>query len=354
MAHQRPSTGTTAVDANKIRTIPPWVASWQDKHGPAPDLPQLPSRRPTQTLSSRHNSTLAPPQRRVSRDGFVKPHAWTIDTANNMPVAHSFVAKKKQTRRERLGRKYDHLRSAGAVIMPFQSKETASPWRDYIQASKWAPIAGERSEKVDWEQLETLMPGFNDTSSVRLTDTAVKKRSRRGALWGRIWQVALNHPLVPALLRFSVLVLSIASLAFSASLYKTYGTSEMTADVLKSQWIVAIVVDCLLSPYVIYMTWDEYSSPQLGLRSSMCKAALTLLDLVFIIFKAASATLAFDSLSEIGTPAAEMTKMKALASFLILGLVGWIMNFTVNVFRLVKRLGPQDRDANARFRISQV
>lgn len=219
-------------------------------------------------------------------------------------------------------------------------------------------MTGERSEKIDPKQLDLLMPGFNDTTSaLQLTDTVVKKRSRRGALYEHIWRLLLNHPLVPALLRFSVLVLSLASLGLSANLWRLYGTAPETVGTLKSQWLVAIAVDCIVSPYVVYMTWDEYSAPQLGLRSPMYKAALTLLDLVFIIFKSASATLAFDSLSLLGTPTGEMAKMKALASFLLLGLIGWIMNFTVNVFRLVQRLGPQerqDRESVPRVRSSPV
>lgn len=328
-----------------------FVASWEAKYGSGPGQSQASPRRSPQTAVTPHNSS-PPLQRRVSRDGFVNPDHWTVDSATEMPAAKTYVAKKKQVRREKMGRKYDHLRSAGAVIVRHQSKETSSPWRDYIQASKWAPIAGERSEKIDPEQLEALMPGFNETKTVGTADTTVnKRRSRRGALYEHIWRLLLNHPLVPALLRFSVLVLSLASLGLAGNLWKLYGVSFETAAVLKSQWLVAIAVDCLLSPYVVYMTWDEYSSPQLGLRSPMRKAALTLLDLVFIIFKAASATLAFDSLSLQGAPYGEMAKMKALASFLLLGLIGWIMNFTVNVFRLVQRL---DRDSSPRLRISQV
>lgn len=279
---------------------------------------------------------------------------WAADVSRT-PPPKGFVEKQKQTWRVSKGRKYDHLRSSEAVISVRASPETASPWRDFIQSSKWAPAAGERSEKIDPEQLEDLMPGFNDTSfSLVQADTAFKMRSRRGALYEHIWRLLLNHPLVPALLRFSVLVLSLASLGLSANLWKLYGSASTSAGTLRSQWLVAIVVDCVVSPYVVYMTWDEYSAPQLGLRSPMSKAALTLLDLVFIIFKSASTTLAFDSLSLRGAPVGEMAKMKALASFLALGLIGWIMNFTVNVFRLVQRLGPQEREGFPRPRTSYV
>lgn len=274
---------------------------------------------------------------------------WTSE-APSSKVPKNFVGKKRQTRRERMGRKYDHLRTAEPVIIPsYLMRDDASPWSTFVQASKYGRAPGERAEQIDPEKFDELMPGFNDTSSLRMADTAPKRRSRRAALHEHIWRLLLNHPLVPALLRFSVLVLSIASLALSATLWRQYaGSVSQTADgggaTLRSQWLVAIIVDCVITPYIVYMTWDEYSGPQLGLRSPMHKVFLTNLDLFFIIFKSASATLAFSSLYLSDTPYGEMAMMKALAAFLLLGLLGWVLNFTVNVFRLVQRLGPRVGD----------
>lgn len=298
-----------------------------------------------------HNSTPAPPQRRVSRDGYVN---WTSEAPAN-DVAKNLIAKRRQTRRVQKGKKWDHLRTREPIIIPnYMMRDEQSPWKNFVQASKYGRAAGENAERVDPEKLDELMPGFNDTSSLRFTDTAARRRSRRAAFHEHAWRILLNHPLVPAILRFSVLVLSIASLALSANLWKLYSGSmpastSSAGSTLRSQWLVAIVVDCVVTPYVFYMTWDEYSGPQLGLRSPMHKVSLTLLDLFFIIFKSASATLAFDSLYLRDSPYGEMAKMKALAAFLLLGLIGWIMNFTVNVFRLVQRLGPGAGEDDRRF-----
>lgn len=308
--------------------------------------PQVVPVPPPQSVHPNHNTTPTAPQRRVSRDGYVN---WTSE-APISKAPKNYVGKKRQTRRERMGRKYDHLRTAEPVIIPsYLMRDEASPWSTFVQASSYGRAPGERSEKVDSEKFDELMPGFNDTSSLRVTDTAPKRRSRRAALHEHIWRLLLNHPLVPALLRFSVLVLSIASLALSANLWKqdAGSVSDIAGDVgatLRSQWLVAIIVDCVITPYIVYMTWDEYSGPQLGLRSPMHKVFLTNLDLFFIIFKSASATLAFSSLYATGTPRGEMARMKALAAFLLLGLLGWVLNFTVNVFRLVQRLGPRAGD----------
>lgn len=322
-----------------------WVGSWEDKYGPPPpDVEQVIPNRPHQTVRPGHSNAPTPPQRRVSRDGYVN---WTIEA----PVPAKGTSKKRQRRKEQRGKKWDHLRTAEPVIIPnYLMRDEQSPWRNFIQASKYGHMTGERAETVEVEKLDELMPGFNDISSLRFTDTPLKRKSRREALHEQVWKLLLNHPLVPAILRFSVLILSIASLGLSANLWKLYsdGLPQTAGATLRSQWLVAIVVDCVVTPYVFYMTWDEYSGPQLGLRSPMHKVSLTLLDLFFIIFKSASATLAFDSLYLKNNPYGEMAKMKALASFLLLGLIGWIMNFTVNVFRLVHRLGPAPGEEDRR------
>lgn len=348
MDYIRPSTGSTAVEPNRarrLRTIPPWVASYEEHDGPDPPEVRLVPDLPPQAIRPDHNNAPAPRQRRVSRDGFVE---WDAAEPAMGPLKRKHMAMKRKRQNQR-GRKWDHLRSSEPVIIPsyLMRDDSISPWKSFIDASKYGRIPGEQSEKVDPARLEELMPGFNDVNkSPRIPDTteARIKRSRRKALHERGWRLLLKHPLVPALLRIFVLVTSVVSLALSGNLWHVYSRSVLDVDpqagaTLRSQWIVAIVVDCIVTPYVVYMTWDEYHGPQLGLRSPMQKVSLTLLDLFFIIFKSASTTLAFDSLYQ-DSPRDQKIKMEALASFLLLGLIGWILNFTVNVFRLVQRLGP--------------
>lgn len=381
MDNIRPIMGSTAVEAKtarKLRTIPressplpdgpgvqrglctdfvaAWVASYEEKYGPAPPgllklVPDLP-RQPT--FHTDPNNAPAPQQRRVSRDGFVE---WDAAEPAMGPLKRKHMAIKRRRQNQR-GRKWDHLRTSEPVIIPnhlVRTADSTSPWKGFVDASKYGRIPGERSEKVDPARLEDLMPGFNDVSSPRIPDVTEARiqRSRRKALHEQIWRLLLNHPLVPALLRLFVLVTSIVSLAVSGNLWLVYSGTVLMVDgqagaSLRSQWIVAIVVDCIVTPYVVYMTWDEYHGPQLGLRSPMQKVSLTLMDLFFIIFKSASTTLAFDSLYDQQSPREQKIKMEVLASFLLLGLIGWILNFTVNVFRLVQRLGPGSGDEDRR------
>lgn len=267
-----------------------------------------------------------------------------------MPLKKKHLAIKKRRATQR-GKKWDHLRNAEPVIIPnhvVRYADSSSPWTGFVQASKYGRVPGERAERVDHEKLEELMPGFNDVRVPRVADTLEQqriRRSRRQALHEQVWRLLLNNPLVPALLRLFVLVTSAISLAFSGNLWLLYSDrAGGLQSTLRSQWIVAIVVDCIVMPYVCYMTWDEYRGLQLGLRSPMQKVSLTLMDLFFIIFKSASTTLAFDSLNINDSPRDQNVKMKALASFLLLGLFGWILNFTVNVFRLVRRLGGEENE----------
>lgn len=272
--------------------------------------------------------------------------AWdAAEPAVPLKKKHLAMKRRRQTQR---GKKWDHLRTAEPVIIPnhmMRYADSTSPWTNYVQASKYGRIPGERSQHVDSEKLDELMPGFNDERVPHLSDTMEQRiqRSRRKALHEQVWRLLLNNPLVPALLRLFVLVTSAISLAFSGNLWLLYsGREGGPGATLRSQWIVAIVVDCIVMPYVCYMTWDEYQGLQLGLRSPMEKVSLTLMDLFFIIFKSASTTLAFDSLNINNSPRDQNVKMKALASFLLLGLFGWILNFSVNVFRLVRRLGGEE------------
>jgi hypothetical protein len=94
------------------------------------------------------------------------------------------------------------------------------------------------------------------------------------------------------------------------------------------------------------MTWDEYTGKPLGLRPPTQKISLILMDLFFIIFKSISTTLAFEALVRHNTLAnlLELRYSQALAAFQIVSLISWTLTFTVNVFRLVQRLGGGEED----------
>lgn len=110
---------------------------------------------------------------------------------------------------------------------------------------------------------------------------------------------------------------------------------------------MAIVVDAVALVYLVYITFDEYTSKPLGLRSPSAKARLILLDLFFIVFDSANLSLAFNSLSEVTGSCTEAevnqiidprnnnicVRQKALASVLLVALLAWLLTFCLSVLR---------------------
>jgi hypothetical protein len=102
------------------------------------------------------------------------------------------------------------------------------------------------------------------------------------------------HPLVPLLLRLIVLSTSTIALGLSASVHHL---SDKYYYPQNASTTMALVVDVVAIPYILYITWDEYTGKPLGLRSPKAKIRLVLLDLFFIIFESANLSLAFEALT---------------------------------------------------------
>jgi hypothetical protein len=147
------------------------------------------------------------------------------------------------------------------------------------------------------------------------------------------------HPLVPLMFRLIVLTTSIIALGVSASVHHLsnnyiYSQSPSTT--------MAIVVDVVAIPYILYVTWDEYTGKPLGLRSPKAKIRLVLVDLWFIIFESANLALAFGALTdndgscqtgENGSNAIVCDRVKALCGILMVALIAWSLTFSVSIFR---------------------
>jgi hypothetical protein len=167
---------------------------------------------------------------------------------------------------------------------------------------------------------------------------------RRDAWFKRFHSSLLKSPVVPMILRLTVWCFSLSALALGGSiqriadgLHRPQGPSAL----------MAIIVDAVALVYLVYITFDEYTSKPLGLRSPSAKARLILLDLFFIVFDSANLSLAFDSLSEVtgSCKVAEVnhklepkndaicTRQKALASVLLVELLAWLMTFALSVLR---------------------
>jgi hypothetical protein len=154
------------------------------------------------------------------------------------------------------------------------------------------------------------------------------------------------HPLVPLIFRITVFTTSCIALGLSGSIF------HLSREYFYNQnpsTLMAIVVDVVAIPYIVYFTWDEYTGKPLGLRSPKAKIRLVLLDLFFIIFESANISLAFAALrDENGSCRAGPTptnvnicgRVKALCGILMVALIAWNATFAISIFRYVLLSSP--------------
>lgn len=170
--------------------------------------------------------------------------------------------------------------------------------------------------------------------------------------------ILLNNPDVPLIFRAISFLLSVISLGMACNVYIKTHKAFPEAD-QQASTIMAICCQATALVYLIYITYDEYFGAPLGLRDAKSKMRLMMLDLLFIIFSAATLSLAFntlydslwlchddiDSILELSKSPLYLPydapicyRQRVLASFLFLTLVSWIVTFTISVFRLVERV----------------
>jgi hypothetical protein len=146
------------------------------------------------------------------------------------------------------------------------------------------------------------------------------------------------HPLVPLVFRVTVLITSVVALGLSASVHHLSNVLLLA----KPSTTMAIVVDVVAIPYILYITWDEYTGKPLGLRSPKAKIRLVLLDLFFIIFESANLALAFAALTDDNGSCKKGTngqngiicgRVEGLCGILMVALVAWSLTFSVSIFR---------------------
>ncbi|KAL2169794.1 hypothetical protein VTG60DRAFT_5612 [Thermothelomyces hinnuleus] len=347
-SHSTAARSATSASRGALRTLPPWIDSYETRYGtPSEDQIRALSSPPPRALPAHHNHAPSQAHRRVSRDGFVyeNPTVLGLQGARTSRVRlRKFLRRGDGTER---GRKWDHLRTAEPVIVPRYSRATAdSPWRGYVQSSRYGRLPNEEAEIVDPETLDKMQPEFNSPVEIHhATATTGGKPTRTRVLYKRLWRIILRHPLVPLAFRLTVLLTSIVALAISVRIFEIEHRTDHDRSSELTQAIVAIVVDSVAIPYIGYMTWDEYTGKPLGLRAANQKIGLVLMDLFFIIFKSASTALAFEALVYHNAGDRETRQYsQALAAFQMIGLIAWSFTLSVSVFRLVQKLGGGDDD----------
>ncbi|KAN0104699.1 hypothetical protein V8E51_010444 [Hyaloscypha variabilis] len=323
-----------------VRTLPPWIDSYEDGEEVLTSKPTDRLIAPSRAHPPQHQFAPSNPPRRMSQDGYV-------DTFDD--VSHGGLGKKAETgffgghKEPVKGRKWDHARDGDPVIM--QSLPTSSPWRMYIKSSMYGPAQDEDGKVVDPRFLQQQTPGYQNPWRGDLEHNGdpekglLHNRKKQRSTIRKIQHNLLMHPLVPLVFRVTVLITSVVALGLSASVHhlsNVYFYSQNPSTTM------AIVVDVVAIPYILYITWDEYTGKPLGLRSPKAKIRLVLLDLFFIIFESANLALAFAALTDDNGSCKKGTngqngiicgRVEGLCGILMVALVAWSLTFSVSIFR---------------------
>ena len=155
----------------------------------------------------------------------------------------------------------------------------------------------------------------------------------------------MTNSYFPLFFRLISISLSTIALGLSSRLVKmteSFNISQQPSP------LMAMIVQAVGILYLLYITYDEFTSQPLGLRDPTAKIRLVLLDLLFIIFSSANLSLSFQSIydsrwvctvdsgpEELLYDLSMCNEVKALTAFLFLTLVAWCINFTISVFRIV-------------------
>ncbi|KAK5998369.1 hypothetical protein PT974_00748 [Cladobotryum mycophilum] len=345
-----PSTGSSVHTAPRLRpprSLPPWIATYDQSYGSISEEQLRLLNPPVRAARPQHNSTPYEPQRRVSRDGFIANDDPELGPPQEDPSRFRHFL--RYGRAPRRGRQWDHLRNAEPVIVSAYSSKPRQPamaWNEFIQSSAWGHAPNEKSKVVAPEYLDELQPNFNQKGGTPFDPIRPRLSRRRKTmkLSKVIWKQMMRSSLAPILFRLVVMITSIMALGLSARLFQLEDAVEKDSAE-RTQSVVAVVIDCVAIPFIAYTIWDELTGKPLGLRSAVNKISLILLDLFFIIFKSASTALAFETVVYHTLGGSSIVALtKALAGVMLLGLLSWSINFTMNIFRTVVKLGGGDDD----------
>ena len=153
---------------------------------------------------------------------------------------------------------------------------------------------------------------------------------------------------MPLVLRLTIWSFSLIALALGASIFTLSHDKHFSQ---RTSTLMAIIFDSIALVYLFYITYDEYSSKPLGLRSPTAKMRLILLDLFFIVFNSANLSLAFEALTDARGSCKHSSadqpislndtvrnnqlcsRQSALSGVLLVALFAWLLTFAVSVFR---------------------
>lgn len=222
-----------------------------------------------------------------------------------------------------------------------------SRWKPFTDATAYPRLYSEGGQIVTDEWLREHGPDYYQPWLAGNADGDMDNPKRR-AWTVRIERTVLRSPIVPMVIRMVVLGFSVVALGLAGSIHHiTNAQGNILGQAPSTD--MAIIVDAIAIVYLLYITYDEYSSKPLGLRSARAKMRLIFLDLFFIVFDSANLSLAFaatrgncnhqapantgcsDTQQELFSEVQQ--RQKALSSVLLIALVAWLLTFSISVTR---------------------
>lgn len=325
---QRPPTPVKSITRIPVRTVPAWIqdATEEDVAEAAQYMPDSPQH----ALIAHHNFN--------TEDG--------VSRAEKYPMSS--------------GRERD---------------QPTSRWISFARASAY-PRENLHGEKVEPEWLDQNMTDYSkpwlanhNGDDLEAGDDVYRAfRRQRRAWYTRAHHTVMRNPFIPLGFRLLVITFAAIAMGLGASIWhenriiseciaQPQGRRSRFCGGLVGQGgvvysrdpsaLMTIIVDAVSIIYSIYITYDEYFSKPLGLRSPAAKLRLVLLDLFFIVFQAATISLVFNSLHVAYGPCKfgqgslryerVCTRANALSAMLLISLLAWMMTFSVSILRYVYR-----------------
>lgn len=271
------------------------------------------------------------------------------------PASHNYMPTPKSNVP---GRKFDHAREGAPVTLTQPMSDSASKWKQFAAASNYEqhdrPISS-RGQIVDDEWMAANMPDLEkpwepideEEKEEKVKGFWMFSTAKRRRKMVRFHRTIMNHPMVPAVVRTIVLIFSILALSLAGAIF--HKSDSAGCDNNSSTWM-AIIVDVVAILYTVYITYDEYTSKPLGLRSHNAKMSLIFLDLAFIVFESANLSLAFQALTDDKWACRDATesvsqtcpytrsicvRQKALTATLLIALFAWLATFSISTLRYI-------------------
>lgn len=181
----------------------------------------------------------------------------------------------------------------------------------------------------------------------RLREREIKQRARKWihdnkTNWrSNLINTVMENSYIPLFFRLLLIVLSAIAVGISGNL--VHSTMGMVVSQQASS-LMALILQAVSIVYLLYISYDEFTSQPLGLRNPKTKIRLVLLDLLFIIFSSANISLSFESMYDsswvcqagnLTTNTLLCSQQRTLSGILMFIIVFWCITFSISLFRIV-------------------